>query len=62
MSGVASGGREAVREDLIVSRCRLRRKRKLVTTKTEKSGDTGEKSLVVLAATEINAVKSVGVR
>lgn len=62
MSGVASGGREAIREDLVVSRCRLRRKRKLITAETEKSGDTGEKSLVVLAATEVNAVEYVGTR
>ena len=59
MTGVASGGREAVGEDLVVGRRRLRRERELVTAKAEKSGDSGEESLVVLAAAEVNAVEYV---
>lgn len=62
MAGVSGGRRETIGEDLIEGRRRLRRKGKLVTAKTEKSGDTGEKSLVVFTATEINAVEDIGAR
>lgn len=62
MSGVASGGREAVGEDLVVCCCSLRREGELVTAESEKSGDAGEESLVVLAASEVNAVEYVGGR
>lgn len=60
MTGGASGWRETVGEDLIVGRRRLRRKWEFVAAKTEKPSDTGEKSLVILAAAEINAVEDVG--
>ena len=62
MAGVAGGGREAVGEDLVVGRCGLRRERELVAAESEKSGDAGEESLVVLAAAEVNAVEYVGAR
>ena len=58
MSGVASGGREAVGEDLIVGRRRLQRERELIAAEAEKSGDSGENPLVVLAAAEFNAVQN----